>query len=386
MRRSADLVRGGRWVLPGAAVLVCCGASAQLPAGAAEETAAVAEEIVVTARRREEALTDIPSGITVLDETSLRERGLTELNQLEKFAPNVVQTNFGQGNTSHAAVFIRGIGLQDHIITTDPAVGIYLDGVYLGRNMGANMDLMNIERVEVLRGPQGSLSGRNTLGGALNIVTRKPAGDDAARIDFRVGSRNRLNGNVFADMALADALSLSVSGGIKSRDGVGRAVRIANPEAEIGQIFQGFGRAALLWDAADELRFLVTADISRSDQGVTPHAVEVFNPDNGFGLRQADQPLNPDDTFSLNNELMSTEDEVRGVLPDRRLGRRRRAEPEGHPRLSGHVVRGRSGQRKSPGDAHRVPRARRGRSAHAGSAARRHGRLGRLGGRPLLFR
>ena len=312
MRGSADLVRGGRWVLPAAAVLVCCGASAQLPAGAAEETAAVAEEIVVTARRREEALTDIPSGITVLDETSLRERGLTELNQLEKFAPNVVQTNFGQGNTGHAAVFIRGIGLQDHIITTDPAVGIYLDGVYLGRNMGANMDLMNIERVEVLRGPQGSLSGRNTLGGALNIVTRKPAGDDAARIDFRVGSRNRLNGNVFADMALADALSLSVSGGIKSRDGVGRAVRIANPEAEIGQIFQGFGRAALLWEAADELRFLVTADISRSDQGVTPHAVEVFNPDNGFGLRQADQPLNPDDTFSLNNELMSTEDEVRG--------------------------------------------------------------------------
>ena len=276
-------------------------------------SAAAPEEIVVTARKRAETLTDVPSAITALDEQALRARGLTELNQLEKFAPNVIQTNFGQGNTGHAAVFMRGIGLQDHIITTDPAVGIYLDGVYLGRNMGANMDLMNIARVEVLRGPQGSLSGRNTIGGALNIITRKPAGDGAARLDVKAGSRGRLNGNGFADLALGDALFLNLSGGVKSRDGVGQALLIPDPEAEIGEIFQGFGRAALLWEAATDLSVMGAADISRSDQGVAPHAVEVFNPVNGFGLRQADQPPDPDDTYSLNNALMSTEDRVLGV-------------------------------------------------------------------------
>ena len=311
--------RGGGW--PPARWLGWLGTAAAWaavagwPEASAAEAEAVAEpeEILVTARRREEALADIPIAITVLSEFSIRERGITELNQLEKFAPNIVQTNFGQGNTGHAAAFMRGIGLQDHIITTDPAVGIYLDGVYLGRNMGANMDLMNIERIEVARGPQGSLSGRNSLGGALNIHTRKPSGEGLARIDFKAGSRGRLNGNAFADLALADALFLSISGGFKSRDGVGEALGIPNPDADIGEIRQGFGRAALLWEATDALRLLATADLARSDQGVTPHAVEVFNPNNGFGLRPEDQPADPDDTHSLNNDLSSTEDRTRGL-------------------------------------------------------------------------
>ena len=307
--------------LPALSIMAAAGilaGFAAAPSGAADSAPSPAaatsgmEEIVVTGRRREEALSEVPTAITALNEAGIRERGLTELNQLEKFAPNVVQTNFGQGNTGHAAIFARGIGLQDHIITTDPAVGIYLDGVYLGRNMGANMDLMNIERVELLRGPQGSLSGRNTLGGALHIVTRKPAGDGAGSIDLKAGSLGRRNGNFFADVALAEKLFLAVSGGVKSRDGVGKALGIASPEAEIGEIFQGFGRAALLWEASPDLSLLLTGDMSRSDQGVTPHAVEVFNPNNGFGLRQADQPRDPDDTFSLNNELMSTEDETQG--------------------------------------------------------------------------
>ena len=284
-------------------------------AGQAGEDAAASpalEEVVVTARRRAESLGDVPVAVTVLDAAAIRVRGISELNQVEKFAPNIVQTNFGQGNTGHAAVFMRGIGLQDHIITTDPAVGIYLDGVYLGRNMGANMDLLNIDRVEVVRGPQGSLHGRNTLGGALNVVTRRPVGDNRARVDVKLGSLGRRNGNFLADVALGDELALVVTGGLKSRDGVGHALEIANPEAEIGQIFQGFGRAAVAWRPTDRIDVLATMDASRSNQGVVPHAVTVFNPDNGFGLRQRDQPASPDDTRSLNNELTSTADETRG--------------------------------------------------------------------------
>lgn len=314
--QSAALVRGCAAAILSIAICALAAASAPSSAGGADgdpagETSRI-EEVVVTARRREEALADIPVAITVLDEAAIRARGLTELNQVEKFAPNLVQTNFGQGNTGHAGVFMRGIGMQDHIITTDPAVGIYLDGVYLGRNMGANMDLVHIDRVEVVRGPQGSLHGRNTLGGAINVVTRKPTGANEARVRVKVGSLGRRNGHFLADVGLHDTVAVTVSGGVKSRGGVGKALLIANPEAEIGEILQGAGRAALLWEPAAGWRLLATADVARSDQGVTPHAVEVFNPDNGFGLRQADQPPNPDDTYSLNNELMSTEDETRG--------------------------------------------------------------------------
>ena len=318
MTTRAHTVRAPRSRRVGTAPVVSAalaGAAAWIASPAAGEDAAASpalEEVVVTARRRAESLDDIPVAVTVLDAAAIRARGVAELNQVEKFAPNIVQTNFGQGNTGHAAVFMRGIGLQDHIITTDPAVGIYLDGVYLGRNMGANMDLLNIDRVEVVRGPQGSLHGRNTLGGALNIVTRRPAGDNRGRVDVKLGSRGRRNGNFLADVGLGEQLALVITGGLKSRDGVGKALGIANPEAEIGQIFQGFGRTAVAWTPTEHVDVLATMDASRSDQGVTPHAVEVFNPDNGFGLRQRDQPTNPDDTRSLNNELTSTADETRG--------------------------------------------------------------------------
>lgn len=268
------------------------------------------EELVVTARKRVEQLSEVPVSLTVFGSESILEKGVTELNQLEKFAPNVVQTNFGQGSTGHASVFIRGIGLQDHIITTDPAVGIYLDGVYLGRNMGANMDLVNLERVEVVRGPQGTLSGRNTLGGALNIVTKQPTGGNRVDVQAKAGSLGRLNGHIYAETGMTSNLSVSFSGGYKSRDGVGRALNIRHPEAEIGQINQFFGRAVAVLEPTDGFEIVGSMDIAKARQGVSPHAVFVFNPANSFGLNQSDQPSNPDDTYSLNNDLMSTEDET----------------------------------------------------------------------------
>ncbi len=268
------------------------------------------EELVVTARKRVEQLSEVPVSLTVFGSESILEKGITELNQLEKFAPNVVQTNFGQGSTGHASVFIRGIGLQDHIITTDPAVGIYLDGIYLGRNMGANMDLVNLERVEVVRGPQGTLSGRNTLGGALNIVTKQPTGENRVDLQARAGSIGRLNGHIYAETGLTRNVSISFSGGYKSRDGIGRALNIRHPEAEIGQINQLFGRAVAVFKPIDGLEIVGSVDTAKARQGVSPHMVFVFNPANSFGLKQSDQPLNPDDTYSLNNDLMSTEDET----------------------------------------------------------------------------
>jgi iron complex outermembrane receptor protein len=126
------------------------------------------------------------------------------LTDIGKFVPNLNVTEFSAGHTSSANPFIRGIGLQDHLITTDPGVGVYVDGIYLGRQVGQNWNLTNIERVEVLRGPQGTLYGRNSIGGAINIITRKPGDEEGGRVSLTAGSRGRLNGDVYANMRLTD--------------------------------------------------------------------------------------------------------------------------------------------------------------------------------------
>ena len=129
---------------------------------------------MVTAAKREQGLYDVSASLSVFDGGTLAERGIADLVDVGKFVPNLNITTFSAGHTSSANPFIRGIGTQDHLITTDPGVGVYVDGVYLGRQVGQHWNLTNIERVEVLRGPQGTLYGRNSIGGAVNIVTAAP--------------------------------------------------------------------------------------------------------------------------------------------------------------------------------------------------------------------
>ena len=115
------------------------------------------EEIVVTAAKKEQGLYDVPVSLSVLDGETLPQRGISSLVDVGKHVPNLAVTTFSAGHTSSANPFIRGIGRQDHLITTDPGVGVYVDGVYLGRQVGQHWNLRNIERIEVLRGPQGML-------------------------------------------------------------------------------------------------------------------------------------------------------------------------------------------------------------------------------------
>lgn len=271
------------------------------------------EEIIVSARRRDEHVLDVPLAISTIESEFIDERNLIEFNQLEKYVSNTVQSNFGQGNTNHAVLFMRGTGLQDHIITTDPSVGIYLDGVYLGRNIGANFDLGGIERIEIVRGPQGSISGRNALGGAVHVFTRLPRQETAGNASLLVGNRNRLNVNASFESSLADSAAWSGSIGWQTREGVGETPSIANPEAQTGEIDRRFGRFSLSWDPNQSISTLLRIDFARANQGVSPHEVIVQYEPNGLGLRQADQPTDPDDTYSANNELTSTDDRTRGI-------------------------------------------------------------------------
>ena len=133
------------------------------------------QDVIVTAQRREQRLQDVPIAVSAFTAQNLQERAVSDVSQLSNISPNVTLdggTPFSASSQVLSA-YIRGIGANDFAFNLDPGVGIYLDGVYLARTVGANQDLLDVERIEVLRGPQGTLFGRNTIGGAINIVTRR---------------------------------------------------------------------------------------------------------------------------------------------------------------------------------------------------------------------
>src|SRR5690606_11063801 len=127
------------------------------------------QEIVVTAQKRAEDVQDVPIAISAFNADTLQERAVGNVSALSGITPNVTldaSTPFS-GSSAVLGATIRGIGSSDFAFNIDPAVGVYLDGVYLGRSIGANQDLLDVERIEVLRGPQGSLFGGTTIGGAI---------------------------------------------------------------------------------------------------------------------------------------------------------------------------------------------------------------------------
>ena len=280
---------------------------AQVFAQAGETTSAqdeAVEKIMVTARKRTESIFETPTAVSSIGEGLIEDTNVTNLDDIGKYVPNLNISRYGGGNSGHAAVFIRGIGLQDHVITTDPGVGVYLDGVYLGRQMGANMSLPNIERVEVLRGPQGTLYGRNTLGGAVNIITKAPGSQDIASVAAKVGSRGRLATDLYINSDITDEFSVSATGSFKQRNGVGTAVNLENPEREIGEEEEYSGRIAAKYDFTSDFSVTVAADFVENEAGQSPYNVEFipggpteFSIDDGefYLLNPSLIPDNPDD-------------------------------------------------------------------------------------------
>ncbi|MBT0586903.1 TonB-dependent receptor [Alteromonas oceanisediminis] len=280
------------------------------------EAEADIETIMVTARKRTESIYETPTAVTSIGADLIEDANIGNLDDIGKYVPNLNISRYGVGNTGHAAVFIRGIGLQDHIITTDPGVGVYLDGVYLGRQMGANMSLPNIERVEVLRGPQGTLYGRNTLGGAVNVITKQPGDESIANVSVKAGSRGRLAADGYINSPITDDFSVSVSGSYKERDGVGTAVNLANPEKEIGEEQEFSGRIAAKWQVNSALSLQFAVDAVENESGQSPYTIEFTDnrptgpsiDDGEFYLLTPDLiPANPDDLGTTVAGIESTE-------------------------------------------------------------------------------
>jgi iron complex outermembrane receptor protein len=282
----------------------------------AQETT-VFEPVIVTAQKREQSIYEVPVAISAFSAETIEKQGITTLTDIGKFVPNLNVTEFSAGHTSSANPFIRGIGLQDHLITTDPGVGVYVDGVYLGRQVGQNWSLANIERVEVLRGPQGTLYGRNSIGGAINIITVQPGDEDGGRVSLSAGTRGRLNADFYTNMAFSDQLAMTLTGAFQHRDGLGRFLQIENPRKEVGEMEDVSARVALKWSPTDQLSFLLAADGNEGDGGLRPYDTLIDEVPNGgvyaAGYRNSDTTSNPYNNNTGQESQVEVTNEAKGV-------------------------------------------------------------------------
>ena len=176
--------------------------------------------IVVTARRREESIQDVPLSITAISGEALAKNGTLEITEIAQEVPNLT-LEVSRGTNTTLTAFIRGVGQQDPVAGFEAGVGLYVDDIYLNRPQGAVLDIYDVERIEVLRGPQGTLYGRNTIGGAIKYVTAALPDETAIKVRGTYGSYNQADLIVTASTPVSDSLKVGVSGARLSRGGFG---------------------------------------------------------------------------------------------------------------------------------------------------------------------
>ena len=238
------------------------------------------EEIVVTAQKREESLQDTPVAVTALTSDAIESRGITNISVLEKFTPNLVfdTTAAISGLSSGAVVYIRGIGQPDYSLVTDPGVGTYVDGVYMSRSAGGVLDVLDVERIEVLRGPQGTLFGRNTIGGAINITSRKPADEFRGKAELTAGNFDRLDVRASIDVPITQRLKTAFALSKKNRDGFVKRVLIGD---RLGDEDKLSFRGTVVFEPADTLDFQLSYDYTEIDEQSAGSTLAGFTPGAG---------------------------------------------------------------------------------------------------------
>ena len=236
-------------------------AASKLAATTAANSDKSDQEIVVTARRTEENVQRVPSAISAFNERSLDRIQASDTTGLQGAVPNlnIVQ---GRGSSNATNIFIRGIGQPDALQTFDPAVGVYVDDVYFSRIRGNQLDLLDLERIEVLRGPQGTLYGKNTIGGAIKFVSRKPGQDFRASGSIALGSYDQFDLKGAASGPVSDTLAVGFAVMRSTRDGYVKDTfrnKRYNDKDSIG------GRAAVAFTPSDKVRLDLSADYSHDD-------------------------------------------------------------------------------------------------------------------------
>ena len=260
------------------ATLIATGGVAAPPQVWSQESLTL-EEVVVTARRRSENMQQVPIAVSVISGQELLDSGGLKIDMIGKSAPNVhFEAAGGTSGVKSPIIFIRGMGQNDFIPVEDPAVGIYIDGVYMGRNIGSVFDLIDIERVEVLRGPQGTLFGRNTIGGAINIVSAAPTDEFGGSVQFSGGSDGYLEGKATLNVPFGDRAGGRFSVFRRERDGYVKALQY--DDLWLGSDDSWGARARINADLSDNFNVDVVFDYTEASE--TPGAISPVAGIGGF--------------------------------------------------------------------------------------------------------
>lgn len=232
----------------------------------AADTAAT-DEIVVTARRRAENIQKVPISITAVTGATLKNQGITDLKQFSSFVPGIsINNGRPDGGGTTAQIFIRGVGQNDFLIPNEPGVGLYVDDVYVASSSGALNSLGDIASIEVLRGPQGTLYGKNTIGGAIRITTVKPDLDSLSGSgSIAVGSYHKLDLTAGINVPLGGNAALRISGISRHTDDLQKRYLDPNGEGQ-GNINQDAARAVLLWKPSSSFDLALSGDYTRIRQ------------------------------------------------------------------------------------------------------------------------
>ena len=222
---------------------------------------AIDEIVVTTARRREESLMEVPLSISVLGGVDLERVGAVDIVEIAKQSPNVT-LEVSRGTNTTLTAFIRGVGQQDPVAGFESGVGLYVDDVYFNRPHAAVLDLYEVDRIEVLRGPQGTLYGRNTIGGAIKYVTRRIEADPMLRVRGSDGNYGQLDGLVTGSMPLTDSFRVGGTVAAFTRDGYGDNLTLGTEQYDKEVL--GF-RGTLEWDVTDTLFLRLSGDVTQDD-------------------------------------------------------------------------------------------------------------------------
>ena len=255
------------------------------------------QDVTVTANKVEEQLQNVPIAATVVDRLNLRRRTVADTEEAFAMIPNLVTDAYLPSRTTFS---LRGLSSDFENLGIENAVGLYIDDVFYSRSYNFNQSLMDIERVEVLRGPQGTLFGKNTIGGVLHVISEEPKMANFTSIEFNAGNFNYLQARIKGNMELIeDKMAIRITGAYRKRDGW---MLEQNPEVadQNGVLFFG-GRASLLYKPSDKLKISLKGTFARDDQA--DFTVDYKTPDNGIDPLGIDSVhTNPYDRIIEQNE------------------------------------------------------------------------------------
>ena len=236
-------------------------------------SANVIEEIIVTARRREESLMSTPTSITAFTTDELQARQIDQIDQIAKATPGLVFQRQAGHNNHTSRIFIRGIGQDDYVPTKQVGVGLYVDGVYVAQNAGSLIEVVDVESIEVLRGPQGTLFGRNTIGGAIQVNTIKPREEFEADVELLAGSYDRWRVKGRVNIPFSDTFYGRFAALVQEKDGfIKTPLSPSSDEGKGGDNIDA-GRVALRWTPNDSLTIDFAGDYSKQQSHGAPQVL-----------------------------------------------------------------------------------------------------------------